>query len=303
MSQAAFKPHYEHLKNKWLDQQKELQKSLVTKHAGAFDWINNKYKNMIVGSLGSLVMMSQPVAATVTAAAQQNLAPKEKSFADSLSPDALDAQSRVILDLSYALPSQVEPLTDEQEKVIGKTLSRHFGIPVTAELAGKRLNRSYGLIGAEQHLMRYPGDNMYTHFSAQDDVNKYFSSGMAPGKGAWGYFADSYYTLTQKDIDREKYYIAVQTFLAPGYDSNVKEYSDFFKYRKMLVVNPENGKAVVADIADAGPSAWTGKHLGGSPEVMSYLDRHDGAQRGPVLYFFIDDPNDTISLGPIEPKQ
>jgi hypothetical protein len=69
------------------------------------------------------------------------------------------------------------------------------------------------------------------------------------------------------------------------------------------VVNPDNGKAVVAVIGDAGPAAWTGKHLGGSPEVMVYLERKDGRQRGPVLYFFVDDPDDTIPLGPIEIKE
>jgi hypothetical protein len=122
---------------------------------------------------------------------------------------------------------------------------------------------------------------------------------MAPGLGAWRYFTDSSGTLTQRDIDREKYYIAVQTFLAPGFDSNPKDYTDFFKYRKMLVVNPQNGKSIVADIADAGPSPWTGKQLGGSPEIMNYLERFDGSQKGAVLYFFIDDPNDTIPLGPV----
>jgi hypothetical protein len=143
---------------------------------------------------------------------------------------------------------------------------------------------------------------MFTHFKNADDAQKYWSSGMAPGLGAWRYFtdaSDALGVLTQEDIDREKYYIAVQTFLAPGFDSNTKEYTDFFKYRKMLVVNPQNGKAIVADIADAGPSPWTGKQLGGSPEVMSYLERFDGAQKGAVLYFFIDDPNDTIPLGPV----
>ena len=68
----------------------------------------------------------------------------------------------------------------------------------------------------------------------------------------------------------------------------------------MLVVNPENGKAMVVVIGDAGPAAWTGKHLGGSPEVMRYLERQDGRARGPVLYFFIDDFDDNITLGPIE---
>ena len=68
----------------------------------------------------------------------------------------------------------------------------------------------------------------------------------------------------------------------------------------MLVVNPQNGKAIVAAVADAGPAQWTGKHQGGSPEVMGYLERYDGSQKGSVLYFFIDDPQDSIPLGPIE---
>jgi hypothetical protein len=39
--------------------------------------------------------------------------------------------------------------------------------------------------------------------------------------------------------------------------------------------------------------------FGGSPEVMQYLERKDGKQRGPVLYYFIDDQDDRIPLGPI----
>jgi hypothetical protein len=68
----------------------------------------------------------------------------------------------------------------------------------------------------------------------------------------------------------------------------------------MLVVNPHNGRAIVVVIGDAGPAEWTGKHLGGSPEVMKYLERVDGRARGPVLYFFIDDPEDRVPLGPVE---
>jgi hypothetical protein len=205
----------------------------------------------------------------------------------------------LVYDLRNVLPSDVRPLTSDEEKNVSEILTRDFGIPVSAELDGKKLNTTYGIIGLEQHLPRFPGDNIFTHFNNNADTQQYWAYGMTQGLGAWGYFTDSSGTLTQKDIDREKYYIAVQTFLAPGFDSNPKEYTDFFKYRKMLVVNPQNGKAIVADIADAGPSPWTGKQLGGSPEVMSYLERVDGSQRVPVLYFFIDDPNDTIPLGPV----
>lgn len=301
MSQAAYKPHYEHLKNKWLDQQKELQKSIAEKHSDAFDWVKNTYKHLVVGSLGSLVMLSQPVTTTLVARQMVVNTPKSVAFADTLDPSSIDSRTRLVLDLSHLLPEDnSSPLTEEQEKVIGSTLSRHFNMPVAAELSGKRLNRSFGLIGAEQHLMRYPGDTMSSHFATAWEAEKYYSSGMAPGRGAWGYFAQTRAEMTQKDIDREKYYIAVQTFLVPEYRDNVHEYSEFFKHRKMLVVNPNNGHAVVVVIADAGPAAWTGKHLGGSPEVMAHLERKDGKQRGPVLYFFIDDPDDTIPLGPVE---
>ncbi len=298
MTQYKYTPHYEELKDKWLDQQKDLQKGLLEKHKEAFEWLEHKSKQFVVGTVGSLIMFAQPVTASI--AATQPPVPPQFEIPDDR---AIAPQTKLILDLTYSLPSDVQPLTDEQEKVIGQTLTRHFGIPVAAELQGKRLNRSYGIIGAEQHLMRYPGDTMASHFDSAEDAAKYYSSGMAPGRGAWGYFAYSASTMTQKDADREKYYIAVQTFLAPGFADNVKEHYEFYKYRKMLVVNPENGHAVVADIADAGPAPWTGKHLGGSPEVMKLLDRKDGKQRGPVLYFFIDDSNDTIPLGPIDVKQ
>jgi hypothetical protein len=298
MLRNQYKPSYEDLKNKWLDQQKELQRGLLEKHKEAFEWLEYKSKQFVVGTVGSLLMFAQPVTASIAATQ-----PHPQTHIEVPDDNAIAPETKLILDLDYSLPADVQPLTEDQEKVIGQTLSRHFGIPVAAALQGKRLNQSYGIIGAEQHLVRYPGDTMNTHFDSADEADLNYSSGMAPGRGAWGYFAPSAAEMTKQDELREKYYIAVQTFLAPGFDGNVKDHYDFFKYRKMLVVNPQNGHGIVVDIADAGPAPWTGKQLGGSPEVMKYLDRKDGKQRGPVLYFFVYDPDDTIPLGPIPVKQ
>lgn len=214
----------------------------------------------------------------------------------------IDKKIFLISDLSNKVPKEVRPLYPEEEDRITGILSSRFGLPVKAEIDGKRLNRSYGYIGAEQHLARFPGDTMQSHFDNLDDAKQYYSSGMAPGLSSWRYFASSRSSMTQEENDREKWYIAVQTFLSPHFYDDVKGYMDFYKYRKMLVVNPENGKAVVADIADSGPSVWTGKSLGGSPEVMNYLERVDGKAKGPVLYFFIDDKDNTVPLGPIDVK-
>ncbi len=272
---------YEHLRKKWTKRHKLLQKEIFEKHKDSFEWLADNSKQLAVGSLAGIFLLTSPIVSKI---------PSSFSSASAQINQSVDKKVFLVYDLKNVLPQEVRPLTPEEEKTVADVLTRDYGIKVSAELEGKRLNTVYGIIGQEQHLKRFPGDNMYVHFDTPEEAQKYFNYGMAPGLGGFGYFEDS---------EKEKYYIAVQTFLAPGYSENTKAYVDFFKFRKMLVVNPQNGKAVVAVIGDAGPAQWTGKQLGGSPEVMKYLERFDGAQRGPVLYFFIDDPNDKIPLGPI----
>ncbi|MEK7159930.1 MAG: hypothetical protein AAB702_00415 [Patescibacteria group bacterium] len=281
---------YEHLKTVWTKRHKELEKEIFEKHKDSFEWLSQNSKQFAVGSLAGLFLLTSPIIPKI---------PTAFSSASAEINKIIDKKIFLVYDLKNILPSEVRPLTQEEEANVSEVLTRTYGFRVTPELEGKRLNTSYGLIGQEQHLKRYPGDNMLTHFDNPEDAEKYFKYGMAPGLGAWRYFAYSKAEITQEDIDREKYYIAVQTFLAPGFNENVREYVNFFKYRKMLVVNPQNGKAMVVVVGDAGPAKWTGKSLGGSPEVMTYLERYDGRQRGPVLYFFIDDPDDKIPLGPV----
>lgn len=291
MPQKQYISHYDNLKNKWTDKRNKLHQSLWEKHSETLNWFTKHVNNAFVGSVAGFIMVTMPVPTPVQ--------PPPTQTQQEIS---IDKRVFLINDLSHVLPQTVEPLSVSQEQTISTMLSRYYGIPVSASLQGIRLDRTYGYIGQEQHLARFPGDTMENHLDTQEDREQYQQYGMAPGLGAWRYFAPSQSEMTQEESDREKYYIAVQTFLAPGYQDHVHEYSEFFKFRKMLVVNPENGRALVADIGDAGPSPWTGKHLGGSPEVMHYLQRVDGVQKGPVLYFFIDDPNDTIPLGPISIK-
>ncbi len=288
------KSYYHHLKEKWVARHRDIKNKLWEKHKASLDWLSKNVspKQLALGSLSGLILLTSPTISL----------PTPQLFAQT--PETQIPVSKhafVVSDLGTILPKDVRPLTKDEEEKVSVVLNRDFHMIAVAELDGKRLNRSYGLIGQEQHLARYPGDTMDTHFDppAGGNAEKFSSYGMAPGLGAWGYFARSQSEMTAKDNMREKYYIAVQTFLATGFMDHVKEYGDFFKYRKMLVVNPQNGAAVVADIGDAGPGEFTGKHLGGSPEVMRHLERVDGSMKGPVLYFFLDDPHDTIPLGPV----
>lgn len=289
---------YHFIKKRWVKKHKEARARLWEKHKDALLWIGEKVpaKEKIASSAIGALMIANTLPGAIAAipnAAAEFIKPKEAEIHQNNTPVFVSA-------LKADLPDKMRPLSAEEENNLAKILTDEFKIDVSASLGGKRLNRSYGYIGAEQHLARFPGDAMDSHLGPDRIENKlFYPSGMAPGLGAWGYFARSRGEFSQKDVEREKWYIAVPTFDAPGYLENTGEYSKWFRYRKMLVVNPQTGQAVVCDIGDAGPADWTGKHLGGSPEVMAYLGLQHGPRKGAVLYFFINDPNDTIPLGPI----
>ena len=285
---------YELLRDKWVTRHHEIQKAFLSRHKKSIRSILQTSKEMTLGGMAGMLLLSTPV---VLELPQNSVLQEQQAEFESV-----DKSLFLVADLERVLPKDYRVLNGNQENVIEDILNREFGIKVKAELENKRLERTFGYIGAEQHLMRYPGDTIDTHFESQEDYSKFLSSGMAPGRGAFGYFARSRAEMTQQDVLEEKYYIAVQTFRADGYNQRTREYVDFFKYRKMLVVNPKNGKAIVVVIGDAGPGISTGKHLGGSPEVMRYLESKDGKLRDAVLFFFLDDPDNKVALGPLEQK-
>lgn len=207
--------------------------------------------------------------------------------------EVIGKQKVLVENLEAVLPDKVRPLVRNEEKYLELLISGLTGIDVRATLESEHLNTTYGLIGAEQHLRRYPGDSISNH----DEKTQV--SGMAPGLGAWGYFAASGQQLTHELAETEKWYAVVQTLYLPDWNTRQPHLKNWYKYRKVMIVNTLNGNAVVAAIADSGPAAWTGKHFGGSPEVMDYLGG-SRYKKGPVLILFVDDPENKIPLGPVD---
>jgi hypothetical protein len=122
---------------------------------------------------------------------------------------------------------------------------------------------------------------------------------MAPGLSAWGYFAPSQEEFDKDLEDVEKWYAVVQTLYLPDWNVRQPYLKNWYKHRKVLIVDVQNSRAVVAAIADSGPAAWTGKHYGGSPEVMNHLGG-DRYTKGKVIMFFVDDPENDVPLGPVD---
>ncbi len=207
-------------------------------------------------------------------------------------PESPLPQKEMIDSLKSMLPSEVRPLARDEERRIEQVVHNLTKISAKAALEGEHLNTSYGYIGAEQHLKRYPGDILENH-------GPYYKEGIAPGLGAWGYFAKSKADLTPQLIETEKWYAVVQTLYLPDWAERHHYLRDWYKYRKVMILNTANGNAVISAIADAGPAAFTGKHFGGSPEVMEYLGG-SRYKKGAVLLFFVDDPENKVPLGPVK---
>ncbi len=227
------------------------------------------------GALAGSLLISSPSAA-----------PAQSSPAGQPSTVVISSQTRQnITDmLGSVLPKEIQTLNDDQERKVSAILKKVYGINAVPSLEGNKLNDDYGRMGAEQHLPRWPGDTAAAHGELVD-------KGITPGLGGWGYVSDQ---------EVEKYYVAVQTLYLPNWNTDTARLSKWYKHRRVVVVNPANGKTIIAAVADAGPADWTGKKFGGSPEVMEYLGINYGMQNHPVVLFFLDDPGNKVPLGPLE---
>lgn len=219
-------------------------------------------------------------------------------------PSIADANQQAIFQdrINRVAPPGSPHLTADEDAAVTQVIQETFGITARSELEGVRLNVQRGVIAGEQHLPLYPGDTLGNHFKnritgkvADPTANL---TGMVPGLPSWGYFAKDAASVTKQDVEREQWYIAAQTFLAPGWQENTNKLYKWFKYRKVIVINQKTGQAVVACIADAGPSPSTKRSFGGSNEVLISLGL-GRIRTGEVMTLFVDDPENKIPLGPL----
>ena len=146
-------------------------------------------------------------------------------------------------------------------------------------LEGIPLPAYSGLVGQEQHLcLTVSQEPPATHYAisgtppaAQNGMA--WQEGGGSGYGAWG---------KAPPVEDERYYVNMrwnyttlngQVILAP---------KDWYYKKRVLVINPANGKRVIASIVEYGPAPWTGRVSGLSPEAMLAL----GAQTDDNLTYY-----------------
>ena len=184
-------------------------------------------------------------------------------------------------------------------QVLSDLVGKITGLPAKVTLDGNKIPAVGGVIATEKHLKIYPAETLAKHLKNSQDFEKFSWTGISNSPSAWGYFAKDEDFVTDNLVEKEKYYLAIQTFAAKDWTKNWPELKEWYKFRKLLVYNPENGKAVVGVVADAGPAQYTGRNFGGSPELMDELEL-SSSTTGNVLVFFLDDPGNSIPLGPVQ---
>lgn len=303
------------LRTDFASREREARARIRSKHSPHIQFLKEKgvflenlrdftANKVAVGTVAASILMN-PIATTTSTDPSVHHELAATTSAPVQITELVSAQDKGIL-LAQALkdivPAGSSNLTQAQEAQVESVIQKNLNLKAAATLDGYSLSRSFGLIGAEQHLYRYPGDNILQQLHTPAEFAMYAGAGIAPHVGAYGYFAPSKAAMTSLAEQRERWYVVAQTFLSPQFRANPNATANFFKYRKFIVINPDTGQAVVGDLADAGPGEYTGKSFGGSPEVMNFLGYGSGPRKGRVIFMMIDDPNDQVPLGPIGAK-
>jgi|GEM_PF-384171 len=285
------------------DRYQLAKETLREKNAEVASWLDNKFTShtqlidfakqfTTAATLVAHLAITQPVEAQV----QQNLSVLEQKQRNKLLSEITQQELEEIIGKMIGYVNMdVGHLPKEEELYLEQQLSDLLGFEIVAELEGKRLNHTIGIMGGEQHLTRYPGDTINDH-------DAYKEAGIAPNRGAFGWFTQDG-ELTEKAVLMEKYYFAVQTMYLSDWNSNHMELKPWYKFRKMIAINPAEGLAVVGVVGDAGPAMWVKKQFGGSPEVIREGKIWSPKTRGRVLLLFVNDPNDEVPLGLIDLNQ
>ncbi len=285
------------LKEKLLIQSREVSRQIEKKHRRLIKWLADQgYSwNDLRLQLGQVAVGASLAGALFLVPAPATSINNTRSPPPAAIQQNKEEQAMRLGDLLKNLSN--DNFTANQASLIDN-IQQVAGIKTAVEMDGIKLNINFGFMGAEQHLYRYPGDNLDSHLKNEDDRLMYGPSGVAPGLGAWGYWAQSKENFTPQMEQQERYYVAVETFLSPNWETDYKRMYDWFRYRKVMVINPKNGRTAIAVIGDAGPASWTGKVFGGSPELMHSLGLGDGPRKGETIILFVDDPDNKIPLGP-----
>jgi len=144
----------------------------------------------------------------------------------------------------------------------------YYQIGGSKTLDGIPLPANSGLVGREQHLcLTVSQEPSATHYAlsgtpAAAQNRMAWEEGGGSGYGAWG---------KAPPVEDERYYINMRWNYTDMHGQPILASKDWYYRKRVLVINPANGRKVLASIVEYGPAPWTGRVSGLSPEAMLTL--------------------------------
>jgi hypothetical protein len=258
-------------------------------------WISDR--NFTVHSISALP--EETDSSTVTSTVDSELLAKldtskdkNAGLASSISQEEYNSIMEKIVQLLQLPPGQLE---EDSELYLEQQLSDILGFDLVATLDNHKLLYSTGIMQAEPHLKRSPTDTLSKH----DNLHE---AGMNSNRSKFGWFATSQ-ELSKEIIESEKYHVSIPLYFYPDWAEKSKELKSWYKFRKIVIINPAEQIAVVGVIGNIGPNILGRKQFGGSPELIQAGKIWSPHSAGKVLAMFVDDPENTVPLGPINFNQ
>ncbi|NCS86944.1 MAG: hypothetical protein GW773_03800 [Candidatus Pacebacteria bacterium] len=213
---------------------------------------------------------------------------KEKLLESKISAEEFNSIFEKLNDLLSLPAGQLE---NQSELYLEQQLSDLLGFDIVANLDDHRLNHSTGVMGSEAHLKRSPNDQLKNHLNLLE-------AGLDRSRSAFGWFVN-HGDITKEAEDFEKYYFSLQLYQLQDWNTNFKDLKSWYKFRKMVVINPAEKIAIVGVVGNIDHKNQFQHQFGASPEVIIKGRIWSPKSQGKVLIMFVDDPKNEVPLGPI----
>jgi hypothetical protein len=232
--------------------------------------------------LGSAIVEQE-----VLATPEPTALPLENRMARQISQEEYTAVVDKLTALSKLPPGKMDI---ETALYVEQQVSDLVGFQVATKLQNHELLHTQGSILALPHLKRSPRDTASDH--------RYPQAPFSQKRSTFGWI-DHLKTTHGIAEDVEEYYIALPLHLIPTWSQESAALKEWYTFRKMLVLNPQEQLAVVCRVADSLSTNTAKYQFGGSPELILAGRCWSADTLGRVLVFFVVDDTNTIPVGPL----
>jgi hypothetical protein len=227
----------------------------------------------------------QPSAETsVLQSVEQSLKPKQAQVSIEVTKEEHD---QILGKLSALTNVPAGKIDLPDQLYFEQQLGDMLGMTISAQLDSYSLPDTIAHSLSLPHFKTHPTDKLSQH-SLQE-------AGLSPTRPSFGW-------LTDKSSHLETFGIAIPLHKLDEWSSRRQEYLEWFKHRKVLVINPSRQLAAVGAIINSAPAHVQRFQVGLSPELVRATQAWHPETKGKLALFLVDEAAGNVPLGPASLK-